>query len=122
LSEERANFRFSRTNRLLNTAEFSFVFAKPVKVSNSNISLLARKNGLNHARLGLAIAKRQIRKAADRNRLKRLIRESFRHNQEILSGLDIIALVRSSAVSETNANFLQQVQRQLDRLKQKCEN
>jgi len=97
------------------------VFAKPVKVSNSYISLLARKNGLKHARLGLAIAKRQVRKATDRNRLKRLIRESFRHNQDILSGLDIIVLVRSSALSETNANFLHQVQRQLDRLKEKCE-
>lgn len=121
MSEKRAKFRFDRTNRLLKPAEFKHVFAKPLKISSTHFSLLARKNGLNHARLGLAIAKRQIRRSVDRNRIKRLLRESFRLNQDNLAGLDIIALVRTSAVSETNANFLNQVEHQFDRLIQKCE-
>ena len=121
MSSDRVNLRFGRDQRLLKAVEFKFVFAKPVKVSNKNISILSRKNGLPYSRLGLAIAKRQIRRAVDRNRLKRLIRECFRHNHESLAGLDIIALVRTSALSETNADFLYQVQSQLDRLKQKCE-
>jgi ribonuclease P protein component len=122
LSSDPDNFRFGRDQRLLKAVEFKYVFAKPVKVSNKHVSFLSRKNGLSHSRLGLAIAKRQIRRAVDRNRLKRLIRECFRHNHESLAGFDIIALVRTSALSETNADFLYQVQCQLDRLKQKCEN
>lgn len=121
MSSDHGNRRFGREQRLLKAIEFKYVFAKPVKVSNKHISILSRKNGLPHSRLGLAIAKRQIRRAVDRNRFKRLIRECFRHNQDSLAGFDIIALVRSSALNETNADFLFQVQRQLDRLKQKCE-
>ena len=121
MSSGRENFGFGRDQRLLKATEFKYVFAKPIKVSTKYISILSRKNGLSHARLGLAIAKKQIRNAVDRNRFKRLIRERFRHNQDSLAGLDIIALVRTSALRETNADFLNQVQFQLDRLIQKCE-
>lgn len=49
---------------------------------------------MSHARLGLAIPKKHIKKAVDRNRLKRLVRESFRINQENLGSFDVVVLVR----------------------------
>ena len=40
--------------------------------------VIARRNDAGRARLGLAISRRRAPRAVDRNRIKRLIRESFR--------------------------------------------
>ena len=42
------------------------------------------------ARLGTAISKRSLRRAVDRNRVKRLIRESFRHQATQLPSVDVV--------------------------------
>jgi len=44
--------------------------------------------------LGLAVPKRVAKRATDRSRLKRLIRESFRHERDRLPAVDIIVSVR----------------------------
>lgn len=56
--------------------------------------MLARPNDLNEARLGLIVAKKNVRLAVKRNRIKRVVRESFRLNQQNLETLDIIFLAR----------------------------
>ncbi len=56
--------------------------------------MLARPNGLKEARLGLIVAKKNIRLAVKRNRIKRVVRDSFRLNQQSLVTLDIIFLAR----------------------------
>ncbi len=113
--------RFSRAQRLLNPSDFKYVFDRPVKVSNAYLTILARKNDRPQARLGLAVPKRQIKTAVARNRIKRLIRESFRHHQTELAGLDIVVLVRSGASRVENAVLTSDLNRQWDKLKAKCE-
>lgn len=44
--------------------------------------------------MGLILSKRIIPLAVTRNRVKRLLRESFRRHQQELAGLDIIILAR----------------------------
>ena len=83
--------------------------------------MLARPNGKEIARLGLAVPKRQIKNAVLRNRIKRLIRESFRYNQTRLAGLDIVVLVRAGASRVANPTFLQDLDKLWDRLKKQCE-
>ena len=56
--------------------------------------MLARHNGQPNARLGLVIAKKNVRRAVDRNKIKRIARESFRHHRADLDNLDIIVLAR----------------------------
>jgi ribonuclease P protein component len=46
------------------------------------------------ARVGTIVAKRYARKAVLRNKVRRLIRESFRHNKSLLAGLDLVVLLR----------------------------
>lgn len=89
--------RFARHQRLLKSSEFQYVFAHPKRVSDKNLTVLARRNSLPHARLGLAIPKRHIKLAVQRNRIKRVARESFRAWQMKLVGWDIIVLARGGA-------------------------
>lgn len=49
---------------------------------------------LPYARLGIMINKSHAPKAVDRNRMRRIVRESFREKAETLSGMDIIIMVR----------------------------
>lgn len=83
------------------------------------ITLLARENHLNHARLGLAISKKQLPRAVDRNRLKRLVRESFRQQQ--LAGLDIVVMVRTAVLTLSNASIFERLDKHWQRLAEKCE-
>jgi ribonuclease P protein component len=74
------------------------VFRKATKFGDARFSVLARKNGTSAARLGLAISKKCAARAVDRNRLKRLVRESFRLNQSELTGVDIVVICRRDAL------------------------
>ena len=88
-------YRFSPALRLLRPAEFQAVFdGAAFKVGESQFLFLVRPNGLDHPRLGLVIAKKKIRHAVDRNRVKRTVRESFRLHQAALPAADVIFLVR----------------------------
>jgi len=51
-----------------------------------------------------ASAKR-VRTSVGRNRIRRLIRESFRHAERRLVGLDIVVLVKEPATKATNAEI-----------------
>lgn len=59
-------------------------------------------NQLPHARLGIIIGKKYLRRAVDRNRVRRVIRESFRQSKEKLKGLDIIVMIRANCSSLDN--------------------
>lgn len=54
------------------------------------------------ARLGLAVSKKQARRAVDRNRLKRVIREQFRRRRTALPPLSLVVMIRSSAAKASN--------------------
>lgn len=92
------NFGFSPQLRLKKPVEYKKVFARPVKSSDQYFTLLAIKNDFDHPRLGLAIAKKNIRKAVHRNMIKRAVRENFRMQQQSLGNIDIVVLARSEAV------------------------
>lgn len=86
---------FSVHKRLRTPQDYKAVFAKPKRSNSSYFKVLARPNGKSVSRLGVIVAKKVIRRAVVRNRVKRLIRESFRRHQELLKGLDIVVLLRN---------------------------
>jgi len=94
---------FPRQVRLLTGNDFQQVFKQTgCRSLDSNLTILARRNNLQYARLGLAISKRTIKTAVGRNRVKRLVRESFRHHQAMLAGLDIVVMSRNGAPHASN--------------------
>jgi ribonuclease P protein component len=86
--------QFPRQCRLLNAADFQFVFQKPRKKANQFFVLFSRKNQTSQPRLGLIISKKSVKLAVNRNIVKRIARDSFRHYRERLNAIDIIFLAR----------------------------
>lgn len=113
---------FGRQQRLLNAADFTGVFNQvDLKLSHPTYTLLVRRvPDATSARLGLIVAKKHLRHAVQRNRFKRLARESFRLNQHALPGIDVILMARSGAAQaspeELRAAFDQAWPRLLKRL------
>ncbi|EIJ42039.1 ribonuclease P protein component [Beggiatoa alba B18LD] len=104
--DDSTRYVFSRQQRLLKAADFKKVFEKSYKSGDRYFTVLARANGLSQARLGLAIAKKQMKLAVMRNRVKRLARESFRLHQHTLAGLDCVVLARQNLADIENATLL----------------
>ncbi len=92
-----ADFSFPRNHRLGKPADYQIVFGGAQKSSDAYLTVLARANDQGYSRLGLAISKKHIRYAVDRNRIKRLVRESFRLGQADFGNLDYVVMARTAA-------------------------
>lgn len=106
------SFSFPRQRRLLNAGEFRHVFDQACyKAYCPGLLLLAAPSQTEEARVGFVIGKKHVRLAVNRNRIKRVVRDSFRHHQHDLPPLDIIVLaVKGAANIDT-----QQLHGQLDK-------
>jgi ribonuclease P protein component len=94
----RVTYRFGKHHRLLTAAEYSVVFNDaPFRASHPNFLILARTNAVPQAKLGLVISKKNVRHAVNRNRIKRVARETFRLQQHNLPTIDAIVLARRGA-------------------------
>lgn len=112
--------QFSRELRLLTPSHFTYVFDNAIPAVSPAFTLLARKNNLSHPRLGITLAKKRIKKAHERNRLKRLIRESFRHRKHALPNIDIIVVGKSGADKLTNEEVFSLLEKQWKKLAKRC--
>ncbi len=106
-----AGNRFSKDNRLLDAAAYGRVFDNAARSRDTLFTVLCRKNDSAHARLGLAISKKHCRLAVARNRIKRIIRESFRQHQQQLAGLDIVVINRPAAGTASNPELIASLDR-----------
>src|SRR5580765_6661583 len=98
------NFLFKKNLRLSTTHDFNFVFFKIFKLESSEIIILGRLNSLQYSRLGISIAKKNIKHSYQRNYLKRLIRESFRLSQHKIIGIDFIIIAKKNSM-RLNSNL-----------------
>ena len=87
-------YTFSRTLRLSGARAFDRVFDAQVRTTAGPLAVYAAPNGLDRSRLGIAVPRR-VGNAVVRNRVKRMVRESFRLLQhELPQGLDLVVVVR----------------------------
>jgi ribonuclease P protein component len=102
---------FPRKLRLLTAGDYRRVFDCAVyKVHGKGLMALAKPNTLGHPRLGLVFSKRNVRLAVDRNRLKRLVRESIRLTKHDLPAVDIVVLARRGSGELDNDTLRRQLQ------------
>lgn len=106
---------FDRTRRLLKKADYDHVFEKAKKIVTPMFILLYRPNQVGNARLGLAISKKMIAKSHDRNRVKRIMRESFRTTPN-LTCVDIVMLARTGLGKVDKSMLAAQLSREWQKL------
>ncbi len=91
---EAERFNYPRESRLLTPRHFTYVFDNATPAASPTLTILARLNQLEHARLGITVPKKKVKLAVNRNRIKRCIRESFRLTTHKLPNVDIIVIAK----------------------------
>ena len=113
-----------RRSRLTGKTAFSDVFEQATVSSDACFKVLGRQAGQTFARVGLAVSRQVDRRAVQRNRLKRIVRESFRAHylseqspsDRPLVTADFVVLPRRAAVSVSNAQLFEQLRRHWQRM------
>jgi len=57
-------------------------------------TILHKKNTLGYPRIGIVVAKRNAKRAVDRNFIKRAVRDSFRNNKAKLPANDYVVILK----------------------------
>jgi ribonuclease P protein component len=96
---------FPKKNRLLIPSEYQRVFKQGRKQRGPLFTFVCCANGGQQARLGVAIAKKHVRLAVGRNKIRRIIRETFRHHQTVLKGVDIVVITQKALHELSNTNL-----------------
>jgi ribonuclease P protein component len=87
-------YTYTKSLRLRTRADFSAVYDAKTRETRGPLVIYARPNQLGHPRLGLSTS-RKVGTAVRRNRIRRLVREAFRHLQHDLpAGYDLLVVVR----------------------------
>ena len=87
---------------MLTPTHFTFVFQQPLRAGTPQITILGRQNSLGHPRIGLTVAKKHVKRAHERNRIKRLTRESFRLLQHELPAMDFVVVAKKGIADLDN--------------------
>jgi len=109
-----STLRFPRRAHLRASAEFQAVFGEGSRVSGPSLRLHVRfapnpgasQGAANHdagARLGLTVGKRVDPRSVGRNRIRRVLRETFRLARGTLPAGDYVALAKPEAKALANA-------------------
>ena len=104
-------YNFSPEVRIRCAADYKGVFDGALfKVHQPHFIFLAKVTEQPKSRLGIVVAKKKVRRAHERNRIKRLTRESFRLNQHNMDDIDIVVMPKQGIESVSNAELFQQLQ------------
>ena len=90
-------FRFLPCHRLRNGAEFERVYRSRGRAGDGLFAVNALSNDFGYARLGMSVSARTVGNAVRRNRVRRIIRELFRHRHATLPPVDYVVTSRPGA-------------------------
>jgi len=102
--------------RLNKAADFTRVFRKGRRSTDELFKVIAVHANSKFPRLGMVVAKRYIAHAVKRNRVKRIIRESFRSHHGQLEGLDVIVMAREGCAEHLNRDLFVSLEKHWSRI------
>ena len=105
---------------MLTPEDFQPVFKQAIPAVSPHLTLLARKNSLDHPRIGMAIPKKHIKRAVGRNRIRRVVREQFRHQQHQLPAIDIVVIAKAGIADLSNEEINKVLDKLWRKLIQRC--
>jgi len=91
------------------------VFKQAKRSGDKCFTVLCRSRASGPARLGLAVSKKNCKLASGRNRIKRLVRDSFRHNKAALAGIDIVVMNTRATHSMDNRTITKSLEQHWER-------
>jgi ribonuclease P protein component len=103
--------------KIRNRQVFDQVFKKGKRLYGRHFLAYYRRNELPYARIGIISSKRNVRKAVDRNRIRRIIKEQFRLNQLDLPNMDIVFISKKGIGEVENKELHQCVIKLLQKIK-----
>jgi ribonuclease P protein component len=96
---------FQRQDRLLRSSDFDRVLKGGRKIQTRNLLVFILPAPDDRRRLGMTVT-RKFGVAVQRNRAKRVIREAFRHNRDLLPApLDVVVIVKRDATRPTLVEY-----------------
>ena len=114
--EEKVRFTFRPFERLKSQKEFERVFAHGKSLGGSTVAFYFCPNNLGYPRAGFIASKKVSKRAVDRNRAKRLMREVFRLNKHRLKPVDLVFIARKGILGKK----YQEVERDFLKLAEKA--
>ena len=117
-------FGFPRCYRLTKTDEYSSVFGfrRAIRSPHFFLHYLPTQTVREHARLGVVIGKKQLKRAVHRNLVKRIAREVFRLTRPELPAQDFVlrlavklSKTQRAVVRQEMLDLLQRAKRQAQR-------
>lgn len=116
----RTDRRFPPARRLRLPGEFKTVFKRNLRSHDRCFTVLAHRRETGAARLGMAVSRKACGNAVVRNRLKRVIRESFRASAETLPPVDLVVIVKPGAGTIANPALFASLDQHWQVISQKC--
>ena len=95
----------------MHATSFDNVFQNGQRSADRFFTILFHQNALNGPRLGFVISKQKVRLAVGRNRLRRLVRESFRLRAAGLPAVDLVVLARDATTAAANGELFASLER-----------
>ena len=99
--------RFPKTARVRSRAAYAQVFDKARRCHHPALTLhmAPAENGVEEARLGLAVSRKVDARAVGRNRIKRVLRETFRLHRDRLAPGSFVVVVKPAAAGIDNVQL-----------------
>ena len=111
---------FPAAVRLRTPGDFKTVFKRNIRSHDRYFTVLAHRTDDGPARLGMAVSRKACGNAVVRNRVKRLIRESFRRRATRLGAVDLVVIVKPGAGTIAAPTLLASLAHHWQTIQNKC--
>ncbi|HZP14064.1 MAG TPA: ribonuclease P protein component [Nevskiaceae bacterium] len=112
--------RFPRRARLCKPRDYDEAFKSSTRLRDRFFDVVVQPRAGEAARLGLAISRKALPRAVDRNHIKRLVRESFRARAASLPGADVVVMARAAAGTAEPMALRSGLDRLWDQVRERC--